>query len=84
VGKIAVPREVLEKPARLSTEEFDLAKLHSAVGAAMLAHAGLTEEAEWVRHHHERLDGGGYPDGLTGEEIPWRPGSSSWPTRSRR
>jgi len=36
----------------------------------MLAHAGLTEEAEWVRHHHERLDGGGYPDGLTGEEIP--------------
>ena len=45
-------------------------KLHAAVGAAMLAHAGLREEATWVRHHHERLDGGGYPDGIAGDDIP--------------
>ena len=46
-------------------------KVHPTVGATMLAHAGLTEEASWVRHHHERLDGRGYPAGLCGEEIPF-------------
>ena len=70
IGKVAVRAEVLDKPARLTDEEFDEIKLHSNVGAAMLHHAGLLEESSWVRHHHERLDGAGYPDGLAGEAIP--------------
>jgi diguanylate cyclase (GGDEF)-like protein/putative nucleotidyltransferase with HDIG domain len=70
VGKVAVPSEVLEKPGALEPEEFEQIKLHSAAGATMLLHAGLVEEASWVRAHHERLDGRGYPDGLAGDEIP--------------
>lgn len=70
VGKVAVPTAVLEKPAALDDAEFEQIKLHSAVGATMLLHAGLVEEASWVRSHHERLDGRGYPDGLSGDAIP--------------
>jgi diguanylate cyclase (GGDEF)-like protein len=70
VGKVAVPTSVLEKPAALDAAEFEQIKLHSGVGATMLLHAGLVEEAAWVRSHHERLDGGGYPDGLAGDAIP--------------
>jgi diguanylate cyclase (GGDEF)-like protein/putative nucleotidyltransferase with HDIG domain len=70
IGKVAVPVAVLEKPEPLTPEEFEQVKLHSAVGATMLEHAGLRAEAIWVRHHHERIDGGGYPDGLTGTDIP--------------
>ena len=70
VGKVSIPRSILEKPSKLTSEEFDHMKLHAAVGAAMLAHAGLGEEAQWVRHHHERIDGRGYPDAITGDEIP--------------
>jgi diguanylate cyclase (GGDEF)-like protein/putative nucleotidyltransferase with HDIG domain len=70
VGKVAIPRAILEKPSRLTPDEFEHMKLHAHVGAAMLAHAGLREEATWVRHHHERVDGGGYPDGVAGDAIP--------------
>jgi diguanylate cyclase (GGDEF)-like protein/putative nucleotidyltransferase with HDIG domain len=70
VGKVAIPRAILEKPSRLSDDEFEHMKLHAHVGAAMLAHAGLRDEADWVRNHHERIDGGGYPDGVRGDEIP--------------
>jgi diguanylate cyclase (GGDEF)-like protein len=70
VGKVAVSGEVLSKPGRLTDAEMDEIKLHPAVGATMLLHAGLIEEADWVRHHHERLDGAGYPDGLVADEIP--------------
>jgi HD-GYP domain-containing protein (c-di-GMP phosphodiesterase class II) len=45
-------------------------RLHPAVGATMLMHAGLCDEAHWIRCHHEWVDGGGYPNGLRGEEIP--------------
>ena len=69
IGKVAVRREVLNKPSRLTDAEFDEIKVHAVVGGAMLAHSGFEAEADWVRHHHERLDGRGYPDALPGPEI---------------
>jgi putative nucleotidyltransferase with HDIG domain len=70
LGKIYTPREILEKPGALTDEEFAVVKLHSADGADMLRSVRDPELAAIVRHHHERLDGGGYPDGLVGERIP--------------
>ena len=70
VGKVAVNGEILAKPEPLAPEEQAEVRMHPVVGASMLRHAGLSEEAGWVRHHHERLDGGGYPDGIAGEAIP--------------
>ena len=70
VGKIGVPDEILQKPAPLTAEEFQVMKGHSTLGARIARSADLREEAEWIRHHHERLDGRGYPDGLRGEAIP--------------
>jgi HD-GYP domain-containing protein (c-di-GMP phosphodiesterase class II) len=70
VGKVAVPDAILSKPEPLTSEEFEYIRLHPAVGSTMLHHAGLHDEAQWVRAHHERLDGRGYPDGLGGDEIP--------------
>jgi diguanylate cyclase (GGDEF)-like protein/putative nucleotidyltransferase with HDIG domain len=70
IGKVAVRGDVLNKPSRLSDAEFEEIKVHAVVGGAMLAHSGFPVEADWVRHHHERLDGRGYPDGLAGDAIP--------------
>ena len=70
VGKVAVSQATLSKPGRLSDAQVDEIRLHPGVGSTMLLHAGLGEEALWVRHHHERLDGAGYPDGLEADEIP--------------
>jgi diguanylate cyclase (GGDEF)-like protein/putative nucleotidyltransferase with HDIG domain len=70
VGKVSVPAEILDKPGALDDREFAIVRGHSVAGAEMLAHAGLAEEARWVRWHHERVDGRGYPDGLTGAELP--------------
>jgi putative nucleotidyltransferase with HDIG domain len=70
VGKIHTPREILNKPERLTTEEFAVIKRHPSDGADMLAGIGDAEITAMVRHHHERLDGAGYPKGLAGEEIP--------------
>ncbi|HEX8121922.1 MAG TPA: diguanylate cyclase [Solirubrobacteraceae bacterium] len=70
VGKIAVPSAVLSKPGRLSEDEFAQIREHPVVGGLMLSHAGLTEESTWIRGHHERVDGGGYPDGLRRSQIP--------------
>jgi diguanylate cyclase (GGDEF)-like protein/putative nucleotidyltransferase with HDIG domain len=70
IGKTSVPAEILAKPGPLTQEEWEQVRRHPAIGAAMLAHAGFDEEAAWVRHHHERIDGTGYPDGLAGDEIP--------------
>ena len=69
IGKIAVKAEILSKPAALTDEEYAEMKTHSVVGSSMLAHAGFPEEARWVRQHHERLDGRGYPDGLGAADI---------------
>jgi putative nucleotidyltransferase with HDIG domain len=70
IGKVAVRGDVLNKPSALTDEEFEEIKVHAVVGGAMLKHSGFAEEAEWVRHHHERLDGLGYPDALAGSDIP--------------
>ena len=70
VGKINTPVAVLHKPGGLSDSEFELIKRHAADGAEMVATLGDAELTAMVRHHHERLDGTGYPDALTGDAIP--------------
>ena len=71
IGKLAVPDSILTKPARLTPEEYELIKEHSAEGARIVAKLGrLREAVPVIRHHHERWDGLGYPDGLAGTEIP--------------
>jgi diguanylate cyclase (GGDEF)-like protein len=69
VGKICVPQEILRKPGSLSAAEYELVKTHAAVGAAMARDALSEEQATWIGQHHERFDGGGYPNGLAGGEI---------------
>jgi response regulator RpfG family c-di-GMP phosphodiesterase len=73
LGKIAIPDTVLLKPGRLTREEFEVVKTHAVLGARVLAggESDLLRAAErTVRSHHERWDGTGYPDGLSGTEIP--------------
>lgn len=70
VGKIAVPDRILFKPGRLNAEEFALVTRHPGVGAQIVADVLSPEQASWVRGHHERWDGRGYPDALVGAEIP--------------
>lgn len=71
VGKIRTPASILNKPGRLSDEEFAVMKRHAEDGAAMLAEfEGGEAIVRIMRHHHERYDGTGYPDGLFGENIP--------------
>jgi HD-GYP domain-containing protein (c-di-GMP phosphodiesterase class II) len=72
VGKIAIPTEILNKPTKLSEDEFELMKTHTIEGQALLGRVGgkLAKIGEIVRSCHERWDGRGYPDGLMGEEIP--------------
>ncbi|HEV7918090.1 MAG TPA: HD-GYP domain-containing protein [Solirubrobacterales bacterium] len=70
VGKVKTPREVLNKPGKLSDSEYETIKLHPVHGAEMVALMRDDELTTIVRHHHERLDGKGYPDGLVGSEIP--------------
>jgi diguanylate cyclase (GGDEF)-like protein len=70
VGKIGVPDAILNKPAALTDAEFELMKRHALLGGDIVAAAEMHEEARWVRHHHERFDGTGYPAALEREEIP--------------
>src|SRR5207248_8433261 len=70
VGKLHVPPEIVHKPARLTDDEFEQIKLHSTEGARMVDCLGDAELTAIVRHHHERFDGRGYPDGLAGDNIP--------------
>ncbi|MBR5336890.1 MAG: response regulator [Lachnospiraceae bacterium] len=71
IGKIGIPDAVINKPARLNDEEFEMIKNHPVMGARILKNIGekpgLSNGARW---HHERFGGGGYPDGLTGTDIP--------------
>ena len=71
VGKIGIPDSVINKPARLTDEEYEIIKEHPATGATILGKAReLGRMAIGAHWHHERYDGKGYPDGLAGEEIP--------------
>ena len=77
IGKVAIDDKILNKPGRLTPEEFDLMKTHTVVGANMLDHLGRYKNEALVktahdicRWHHERWDGRGYPDGLAGDDIP--------------
>ncbi|SEA18942.1 HDIG domain-containing protein [Thalassobacillus cyri] len=69
VGKISIPEEILNKPGKLTTREFDLIKKHPGEGADMVGKTYYKDLAPIIIQHHERLDGSGYPYGLTGEEI---------------
>lgn len=77
IGKISIPEHILNKPGRLTSEEFEVIKTHSAIGAKILEDTPYHSDNELVsmahdicRWHHERWDGLGYPDGLKGDEIP--------------
>jgi HD-GYP domain-containing protein (c-di-GMP phosphodiesterase class II) len=72
IGMAKIPKQIRDKPGPLSRDEFKLVKLHPGYAAAKLENnAGLDPRTlEIVRHHHERLDGSGYPDGLKGDMIP--------------
>ena len=70
VGKVYTPASVLRKPGKLTDEEFDVIKRHPVDGAEMVKALGDEELVSIVRHHHERLDGTGYPDRLVAGEIP--------------
>jgi diguanylate cyclase (GGDEF)-like protein len=71
VGKVAIPDAILDKPGPLNDEEWEFMRRHTIVGERILSAApALTEAAKIVRSTHERWDGWGYPDGLSGEDIP--------------
>jgi putative nucleotidyltransferase with HDIG domain len=70
IGKINLPRPILNKAGKLTDAEFALVKRHPGDGAAMVVSLGDPELTSIVRHHHERIDGTGYPDGLAGDDIP--------------
>lgn len=76
IGKISIPEEVLNKPGKLTDEEFEAMKQHTVIGYQMLSDLGFQDEPlvkvsrEITRWHHERYNGRGYPDGLKGDEIP--------------
>ncbi|MGH9555466.1 MAG: HD-GYP domain-containing protein, partial [Terriglobales bacterium] len=71
VGKIVIPEEILNKPGSLTEAEYRVTKAHPSVGAQLVAIIADSERAQaYVRHHHERFDGTGYPAELKGEAIP--------------
>jgi diguanylate cyclase (GGDEF)-like protein/putative nucleotidyltransferase with HDIG domain len=71
IGKLAIPDAILLKPAHLTSDEWALMQRHSDEGARIIDRLGFLNDAvPAIRHHHERFDGHGYPDGLVGEEIP--------------
>ncbi len=77
IGKIKVPEEIINKPGKLTPDEWEIMKSHTTEGDLILANANLDQNSEFVktaraicRWHHEKYDGRGYPDGLIGEQIP--------------
>ena len=72
LGKLSIPDEILNKPGKLDAREFEIVKAHTIAGQALVAQSTvLADIGPIVRGHHERVDGGGYPDGLAGDEIPF-------------
>lgn len=71
IGKVVIPNEVLNKPGKLTSEEFEQVKKHSIIGYQLIQNIGLGKTAENIaKYHHEKWNGTGYPLGLKGEEIP--------------
>jgi putative two-component system response regulator len=71
IGKIGIPDSILFKPGKLTVEEWDVMRTHTTRGVEICRHLkSLAPVVPIIRHHHERWDGSGYPDGLAGEEIP--------------
>ncbi|MEA4907713.1 MAG: HD domain-containing protein [Chloroflexi bacterium] len=71
IGKIGVPIQILHKPGPLSESEWGIMRLHPAIGAEIVSQVGgLTQVARLIRSHHEKYNGTGYPDGLSGTDIP--------------
>jgi putative nucleotidyltransferase with HDIG domain len=70
VGKLVVPLAILNKPGKLTVEELGVIERHAPVGADMVSRIGDDELTQMVAHHHERIDGSGYPSQLSGSEIP--------------
>jgi diguanylate cyclase (GGDEF)-like protein/putative nucleotidyltransferase with HDIG domain len=70
LGKLAIPEEILRKPAALGDAERLVIERHPQIGFRMLESLGVDPIANWVLHHHERWDGAGYPEGLAGDRIP--------------
>lgn len=77
IGKISIPDSILNKPGKLTAEEFEVVKTHAAVGASILQNLPMTQDEPLIqvayqicRWHHERYDGHGYPDGFVGDQIP--------------
>ena len=72
IGKIGVPNAIINKPGKLTDEEYEIIKTHPVIGSDILKTiSSMPEISIGARSHHERYDGKGYPDGLAGEEIPW-------------
>ena len=77
IGKIAIPDQILLKPGKLTPDEFEIMKGHARAGAEILEKFSEFSDTSFMQHareiclhHHERIDGNGYPDGLKGDEIP--------------
>jgi HD-GYP domain-containing protein (c-di-GMP phosphodiesterase class II) len=71
IGKIGIADGILNKPAALTPEEYELIKKHPVIGESIVLELGLNrEQRSIIRHHHERWDGRGYPDGLAEEDVP--------------
>jgi HD-GYP domain-containing protein (c-di-GMP phosphodiesterase class II) len=72
LGKIGVPDIILKNPGKLSNSDYEIMKTHPVIGANVISKIdGFSEISTIIRHHHERWDGTGYPDGLKGDEIPF-------------
>src|SRR3972149_6769756 len=72
VGKICIPNHILDKPGELTADEFEVIKHHVSIAEHLIVDVPDAEEVRTIaRHHHERFDGSGYPDGLRGEDIPF-------------
>ena len=71
IGKLAIPQNILRKPESLTSEEWDIMRIHPWIGAEMIKHnSNLSFTVAIPLHHHEKWDGSGYPDKLAGEQIP--------------
>lgn len=71
VGKVGISRQIVDKLGRLTDREFEIMRLHSTIAIRMLERVeGLTDALPMIKHHHERFDGKGYPDGMSSHDIP--------------